>query len=190
MGSLLGCSFFWHSQESEPIPHEEVSLVVIAPVVSNALRDELRLLACEASQHEPGIHRVNGLPFATWLVESDVMAERGQAVLSLVSRVFLKNRERIIDKLNDAGHGPLVRYMVQQFHTIRENFAVQHGLSDDLQEMEALEEELLTKILDGAPTNGEAGGGLSPEQRLAGISDEDAARLRELLDRKEGPAGR
>ena len=89
---LVGCSYLWHSQLSEPVPHEEVSLIVLAPAVTGALRDELRLLGCEISQHEPGIFRVTGLPFTTWLVETDVMAERGQPILSLVSRVFLNDR--------------------------------------------------------------------------------------------------
>ena len=141
---LAGCSLLWHSQQSEPIPHEEVSLVVLSPTVSGALRDELRLLGCEASQHEPGIFRVTGLPFATWLVETDVMAERGQPVLSLVSRVFLKDRERIIEELGRTGHGALVHYMVQQiqqFRTSGKDFAMQHGLSDNLEELQELEEE-------------------------------------------------
>ena len=51
------------------------------------------------SQHELGILRVEGLPFKTWLVETDVMAERGQPILSLVSRVFLTDRRSIIEKL-------------------------------------------------------------------------------------------
>ncbi len=104
----------WHSQEHELVPHEELSLVVLAPTVSGALRDELRALGFEASQHEPGIFRVTGLPFAAWLVETDVMAERGQPVLALVSRVFLNDRGRIIEKLERSGHRALLRYMVQQ----------------------------------------------------------------------------
>ena len=35
---LVGCSFLWHSQENELVPHEEVSLVVLSPTVSGALR--------------------------------------------------------------------------------------------------------------------------------------------------------
>ncbi len=73
---LVGCSYLWHSQLSEPVPHEEVSLIVLAPVASGALRDELRLLGCEVKQHEAGIFAVTRLPFTTWLVETDVMAER------------------------------------------------------------------------------------------------------------------
>jgi hypothetical protein len=203
---LLGCSFLWHSQENELVPHEEVSLVVIAPTVSGALRDELRALGLEASRHEAGIFRVVGLPFAAWLVETDVMAERGQPVLSLVSRVFLNHRGRIIEELERTGHEALLRYMVQQikhFHSRGEGFAMQHGLSGDLQEMQDVEEDLLTKILEGVPPERLLRGlpleerlrglppeermrGLSLEERLAGLTEEQAARLRELLDRKEG----
>src|SRR5208337_2432259 len=52
---LLGCSYLWHSQQRELVPHEEVSLVVLAPAVSAPLGDELRFLGFHASQHEPGI---------------------------------------------------------------------------------------------------------------------------------------
>ena len=43
-GQLVGCAFLWHSQQSEPIPQNEVSLVVLAPTVNGVLRDELQLL--------------------------------------------------------------------------------------------------------------------------------------------------
>jgi len=162
-------------------------------------------LGLEASQHEAGIFRVAGLPFTAWLVETDVMAERGQPVLSLVSRVFLNDRGRIIEKLERTGHESLLRYMVQQikqFHAGGEDFAMQHGLSDDLQEMQEVEEELLTKILEDLPPERRLRG-LPPEERLrglsseellralppefvAGLSEEQAARLRELLQRKQG----
>ena len=33
---LVGCSYLWHSQLSESVPHEEVSLIVLAPAVSGA----------------------------------------------------------------------------------------------------------------------------------------------------------
>ena len=106
-GQLVGCAFLWHSQENESIPHEEVSLVVLAPSVSQALRKDLRLYGLEVSQQEAGIIRVTGLPFTTWLVETDVMAERREAVLSLVSRVFLKDGRGIIKGLVKSGTGVL-----------------------------------------------------------------------------------
>ena len=185
---LVGCSFLWHSQENEPVPHEEVSLVVLAPTVSGPLRDELRALGFEASQHEPGIFRVTGLPFATWLVETDVMAERGQPVLSLVSRVFLNDRGRIIEELDARAMTPCCATWCNRSNSSDsrgEGFAMQHGLSDDIQEMQEVGEELLTKILEWVPPERRLRG-LSPEELVAGLTDEQAARLRELLDRQQG----
>ena len=210
---LAGCSYLWHSQLSEPVPHADVSLIVLAPAVSGALREELRLLGCEASQHEAGIFRVAGLPFTTWLVETDVMAERGQPILSLVSRVFLNDRRSIIEKLARGGHGALAnyRYMVQQVKQFRseEDFAMQQAVSENL---EQFEEELFAKMVAEASVEQRLRGlspeerlqglsseellralppeervrGLSLEERLAGVTDEEAERLRELLDRKQG----
>ena len=208
---LLGCSFLWHSQENELISHEEVSLVVLLPMVSGPLRDELRVLGCEARQQEPGIFQVAGLPFVSWLVETDVMAERSHPVLSLVSRVFLNDRESIIERLVSGGQGPLVHFMVQQIRQFdtEEDIAMQQALSENLAE---LADELFTKMLEEAPAEQRLRGlppeerlrGLSPEERLRGLSpeellrelspeelaaalsDEKAARLRELLERKQG----
>jgi hypothetical protein len=191
---LVGCSYLWHSQQNGPIPHEEVSLIVMTPAVNDILRDELRLLGCAVSQHELGIFRVVGLPFTTWLVETDVMAERGQPVLSLVSRVFLNDRRSIIEKLAGRGQVALAnyRYMVQQVRQFRseEDFAMQQAVSENL---EQFEEDLFTKMVAEATVEqrlrglspGERLRGLSPEDLVAALSDERAAQLRELLERKE-----
>ena len=48
-----------------------------------------------------------------WLVETDVMAERGQPILSLVSGVFLREHRRIIEELVRTGHGRLLHYALQ-----------------------------------------------------------------------------
>ncbi len=196
---LAGCALLWHSQEHEPIPHEEVSLVVLAPTASNALRDELRILGLQMSHHEPGIFRVTGLPFDAWVVETDAMAERGQPVLSLVSRVFLNEGKRIMDKLEYTDER-LVVYVAQQVHQFRteEDFALQHA---DSQYLEQVENDLLTKIMEWAPVEHRLRGlppedrlrglpaeervrGLAPEERLVGMTDEEIACLRELLERK------
>ena len=149
---LAGCSYLWHSQLSEPVSHEDVSLVVLTPSVTGVLLDELRLLRCEASQCDPGIFRVAGLPFTTLLVETDVMAECGQPILTLVSRVFLNDRRSIIERLASRGHEALAhyRYMVQQVKQFRseEDFAMQQALSETL---EQFDEELLTKMLEELP---------------------------------------
>ena len=199
-GQLLGCAFLWHSQEGELIPHEEVSLVVLAPAVNNALPNELRLYGLEINDHEPGIFRVTGLPFIAWLVETDVMAERGQPVLSLVSRLFLNDRKSIMDKLEYADER-LVSYLAQQIHQFRsmEGFALQFA---DSQYLEQIENDLLDKILEWAPAERRVRGlspeervrglapvdrvrGMAPEELVSALSEEEAARLREPLERKE-----
>ena len=79
------------------------------------------------------------------------MAERGQPILSLVSRVFLRDRERIIDQLTHTGHADLLYYMlqqIQQFRKFGEDFAMQHKDSEYLGEVE---EELQMAVLEAIP---------------------------------------
>jgi hypothetical protein len=184
LGQLLGCSFLWHSQQSEPIPHSEVSLVILAPTGSKGFSDELRLLGCEAGQKEPGIHEVSGLPFGTWLVETDVMATRGQPVLSLVSHVFLDDLPRIMKELTQTGHHALLHFMVQQVHQFRttEGFAMQHALSGDL---EGFEEQLVTELMKWVPAEQRLRG-LPPEDRLRGLPAEERLRGLPLEERLRG----
>lgn len=113
----------------------------------------------------------------------------------LVSRVFLEDRQRIIEELTRTGHAALLHYMLQQikqFRSLGEDFAMQHAYSKDLREVE---EELVTQLLESVPAERRVRGlpaeerlrGLSLEERLAGLSPEDAARLRELLERQQRP---
>jgi hypothetical protein len=199
---LAGCAFLWHSQQNEAIPHEEVSLVVLAPMVTGPLRAELRLLGCEANQHEPGIYRVTGLPFPVWLVETDAMAQKAEPVLSLVSRIFLKDHGSIIEVLTHAGHATLARYVrqqVHQLHTHREDFDVQSGVTDEFAE---LDDQLTSDFLATLPAEQRLRGlppeellraippqdrvrGLSLEERLAGLSEEEKASIAEIIRRKQ-----
>ena len=203
VAQLVGCSFLWHSQQSERVPQGEISLIVLAPSLNEAVRGELRSLGWQASEQEAGVLRVVGGPFTTWLVETDVMAELGQPILSLVSRVFLNEHERIIGQLRRAGHELLLYYMLQQieqFRNLGEDFAMQHA---DTEYLGALEEELQTAVLEAIPAEKRLRGlppedrvrglspedrvrGLSPEELAGGLSEEQAARLRELLERKQG----
>ena len=210
LAQLVGCAFLWHSQQAEPIPQRDISLIVLAPTVNAAVRDELELLGCQIGEQEPGIFRVAGLPFAAWLVETDVMAERGQPILSLVSRVFLRDRERIIHQLTHTGHADLLYYMlqqIQQFRKFGEDFAMQHRDSEYLGEVEeelqmaVLEaipaeryarrlrerpnDELQTAVLEAIPAEKRVRG-LSPEEVLGGLSEEQVTGLRELLERRGG----
>jgi len=194
LAQLVGCSFLWHSQQGEGISRRDVSLIVVAPCINEALRSDLRLLECDASEHERGIFRIMGLPFATWLVETDVMADLGQPILSLVSRVFLDEHKRIIQELKKSGHAHLLCYalqQIQQFRRFGEDFAMQHKDSEYLGE---LEDELKIAVLEAIPAEERLEGlsaeerleGLSAEEVVGGLSEKELARLRELLERKQG----
>jgi hypothetical protein len=163
VAQLLGCAFLWHSQQTERLPLADISLIVLAPNTNQALRDELQSLGCQAREQEAGISRVMGLPFTTWLVETDVMAQRGQPILSLVSRVFLGEPRRIIEQLTATGYTSLITYVLQQiaqFRRLGEDFAMQHKDAEYLGE---LEEELQTAVLKVIPV----------EKRLQGLSEEE-----------------
>ncbi len=81
----------WHSQQAERIPQRELSLIVLAPTINRAFRDELRCLGWKIGDHQKRVYRITDGPFTTWLVETDVMAELGDLILSLVSRAFLED---------------------------------------------------------------------------------------------------
>jgi hypothetical protein len=174
LAQLVGCAFLWHSQQGASIPQAEITLIVLAPSVNEAVRDELKSFGWQIGEHDSGVYQITGGPLTMWLVETDVMAKLGQPVLSLVSRVLLSDRERIIEQLQHAG----TEYMGQ------------------------LEEDLQTAVLETIPVEKRLRGlspeerllGLPPEERLRGLSpeeladgltEEQAASLRELLERRQ-----
>jgi hypothetical protein len=146
------------------------------------------LFAWRADEREPGVFFIAGAPWTTWVIETDVMAERGQPVLSLVSHTFLTQPKRIMKALKDAGQAPLLYYTLQQVHqffTLGEDFAMQHTDTEYLGE---LDDELTTAVLELIPPEKRLRG-LSPEDRLRGLSDDELDRLRELLARQEDGGG-
>jgi len=147
------------------------------------------------------------------------MAERGQPILSLVSRVILSDPQHIMGQLTWSGHASLLSYAIQQIEQFRsqgEDFAMQHK---DSEYMGQFEEELQTAVLQAIPekllqrlsvekrlqglTVESRLQGLTVESRLQGLSPEEvlsrftpeqmaealraeqAARLREILVRKQ-----
>ncbi len=194
LAQLVGCSFLWHSQQAERVVQADISLIVLAPSVNDAVRDELRCLGWPISEHEAGVHRISGGPFTMWLIETDVMAKLGQPVLSLVSRVFLQERGRIIEELTRTGHGMLLCYTLQQieqFRSLGEEFTMQHA---ETQYMTEVEEELQTAVLEAIPVEKRLRGlppeerlrGLTPEEMVDGLTEDQAVRVWELLERRQG----
>jgi hypothetical protein len=82
------------------------------------------LFGWRAERREPGVFSIAGPSWTTWMVETDVMGELVQPVLSLVSRPFLKHPRDIMQKLSEAGRAVLACYAAQLVHQF---FAMQHA---------------------------------------------------------------
>jgi hypothetical protein len=193
VAQLVGCAFLWHSQQSNRFPQADLTLIILAPSRNEPAREELQAWGWQIGEQDEGVHRITGGPLQMWLVETDVMAKRGQPILSLVSRVFLEEHERIIGELRATGHDLLLCYVLQQvarFRKMGKEFAMQHAGTEYLDEVE---DELKT-ILHGMPVDVRLHGlspheivqRLTPEELAEGLSEEQAARLRELLERRQG----
>ncbi len=52
LAQLVGCAFLWHSQQGASIPQAEISLIVLAPSVNEAVRDELQSFGWQIGEHE------------------------------------------------------------------------------------------------------------------------------------------
>ena len=175
LAKLLGCSLLWHSQQKERISAADMSLVVMAPKMTRVFREELSLLNSKAKRVGTGIFRIEGWPFATWVVETDPIAKEGESVLSMFSRVFLQDRERIIERLMQTDSVSVLYYVFQQIQWFRDQgkeFAMQHAHSEHIVEWE---EDLKTSFLRSLPVE-DLLRGLAPEERLRGLPPEERLR--------------
>jgi hypothetical protein len=204
---LTGYAMLYLQQQGASLTLDDVSLVFIAPSLSQPFLNHLplRRLHVESDPNELGVYRIVGGMFETWVIETDEMARRRRPILTLFSRVFLRDRRRIIEELEALGCERVLRYVVQQIQQFRqfgENWTMQFS---DTAEMEKIDEELreallssirpaeLERILQRVPPQERLKGlspeqvlqGLSPEQVLQGLSADERRRLKELLDREE-----
>ena len=185
LAKVMGSTLLWHGQYSELIPQNELSLIILAPCRTEAQRLEMECLNLQLTEREPGLHQVAGAIFPTWFVETNVMAELMQPILSLFSRVFLKEHRRIISELWSRGHTEVLAFVlqqVQQFRTLGEGFAMQHA---ETKQMRILEDELLMNLPEATPAEKRLQG-LSPQDRVRGLSPEDRVQGLSPEDRVQG----
>jgi len=186
MDALLAHAHLYVAQSRRPIDHRHVSLIVIAPRLNRALRDDISRHGFTIHDEEPGIHRIDGPVFSTWVVETAVAVGASHPLLSVTSPVFLKSPDRIIEELRTHGYEDLLDFMLQrirQFESAGKAFAMQHT---NLKEMRKTFKALREQIVEEAPIQVRLRGlspkdrleGLSPEARLEGLSPE--ARLEGL----------
>ncbi len=115
----------------------------------------------------------------TWVLETEVLAGLDHPLLTLFSPTFLQDRLATYRVLRDGGYTELVVYLaqqVQQFHSLGEEFAMQHlGAEKDLAKvMREIYESMSPKErLEVFGTDPRLEKSLSPEERLEGISAEE-----------------
>jgi hypothetical protein len=190
---LLGCAHLFRAQQGDRIPNTDLSLILLAPTITNAFRRDVQANQWTLEQEEDGVYRILGSLFATWLIETDSRAGPGEPILTLFSRVFLRDRQHIMEQLSAAGFQGLLYYtlqQIQQFRTAGEQFMIQHK---DVEVMNEVAEDLRAAVLETIPPEQRLQGlsaeqrieGLSPEEIAAALSDEQLMRLRDLLEQRK-----
>jgi hypothetical protein len=153
----------------------------------------LRRQTVEPEPDEPGVHRIGGGMFDTWVIETDEMALQRRPILTLFSRSFLRDRRRIIDELGSGGGESVLCSVMQQIQQFRQFGAEWIMQFPDVDQLDEFEAELRRSVLLACPPQERLEGlspqerleGLSPQERLEGLSPEDRRRLKELLDQED-----
>jgi hypothetical protein len=196
---LVGCAHHYCSQHATGIHSRELTLIYVATGANEAFWQAVDYRNCTHTKESEGVHRIEGLSFEAWLIETDPVSGAGEPVLTLFSRVFLRDRRRIMEELMDSGSLDVVAFMsqqIQQFKLQGDQFMIQHA---GTKVMHALEDDVRA-FMEVFPVEDRLRGlspeerleGLSPEERIKGLSAEDIKglspetleRLRKLLDRQ------
>ena len=85
---LFGCAHLFRAQQPEPISNTDLSLILLAPTITSALRRDAQVSHWMLDQEEDGIYRIQGPLFASWLIETDRRAGPGEPVLTLLATLI------------------------------------------------------------------------------------------------------
>jgi hypothetical protein len=201
LAHFLGCALLYHSQQRPPVVRGALTAIILAPVLTDAFREDAERLGLTLHQREAGKWELVGGHFPAWLVEADVLAQHPDTALALFSRAFLRDPVRIIEYWRDTGHTGILEFVFQQIEQFRgmgEAFAMQHK---DVPVMDQTWEALQARVLATVPVEKRLEGlspeerleglspeerldGLSAEERLEGLSVEELEQLRRLLDQR------
>jgi hypothetical protein len=193
LARLIGISCLFIAQQPEVIAASEMSLVILAPSVTKAFQAEVQQFGLRLLEDEPGIWRIEGGLFTTWLLELDRLAPADEPALAIFSSVFLRDRQLIMDMVRDPDTQPMMRYVFQQIRQFQqrgEAFMIQHTHTAEMDQeyaafMEAFMQSLTPEHLAALPADAafkeafvqsltpEDLVALSPEERLAGLSPEE-----------------
>lgn len=210
---FMACAHLFVAQAQEPIDAKDLTLIFLAPAMTQSFRGELESGRQSIVEEESGIHRVEGGAFTTYVVETDRLAGLGEPVLTLFSHAILENPGRIAENMRN-DYSEMFSYVVQQIEQYRiatPGFEVQHMIEKMNQTFEEFEEAFLSRIpverrLRGIPLKERLQGiaakerlqgisaeerlqGIPAEERLQGLSEQERERLRKLLDDESPSAG-
>jgi len=192
--TFLAYALLYRAQNQPLLPPQQLSLVVIAPRLTQPYREELRVCGVTAAAVEPGVWRLQGALAvqAIWLLETDMLADRDHPLLAVFSSRLLHDAEAVSRQLRQDGYDQLVAYVtrqIQQLHLEGEKFAMQHlGTKDEMSKVwrEIVQAMTPEERLVGLSPE-ERLVGLSPEERLVGLSPEQREELLALLQQAHQP---
>jgi hypothetical protein len=160
--TFLAYALLYRAQNEPLLAPNKMHLLVLAPRVTKAYREELQALAVTVIEEQPGIWSLQGGPVnhRMWVLETAVLAGLEHPLLTLFSPQFLQQGKQVYAQLRAGGYTELVVYLaqqIQQFQLRGEEFAMQHlGTEDEMQ-------QALLDIVASLP----------PKQRLAGLSPKE-----------------
>jgi hypothetical protein len=177
---LLAVALLFSAQQPEPVVPADLSLVILAPSLTAPFKADVGRLGMTLVEETEGVSRIAGGLFTTWVLETDRLAGRNEPVLTVFSRVFLRDPQLIMEMVRDPETQPVMRYVFQQirqFQQMGEAFMVQHTHTAEMdQEYAAFKEAFISSLtpedLAALPPE-ERTAGLSPEDRMAGLSAEE-----------------
>jgi hypothetical protein len=191
--TVIAYAHLYCGQRNPRMIPSEMNVLVIAPGLTKAFREEFETCGSTATSVEPGIWRLEGGPiiFRMWVFETKILWGEEHPLMSVFSPKILEDVHATQEELLHAGCGDLFTYVIQQirqFDLLGRNFAMQHSGVDE--EMKKILTDIISKWpleerlkglspeerLEGIPTK-ERLQGLSPEERVQDVSDEDLERL-------------
>jgi hypothetical protein len=147
LGRLFGVGHLFVAQQSDAIAASDVSYIILASSLTKPLENEAQHLGLSLAEDEPGIWRIAGGLFTTWLIETDRLDDQA---LTVFSHVFLEDSRLIMDMVRDPETQPVLRYIFQQirqFQQLGEAFMVQHTHTAEMdQEYAAFKEALVQSL--------------------------------------------
>jgi hypothetical protein len=150
LGRLFGVAHLFIAQQAEEISASDVSLVILAPSSTKPFEAEVQQLGLRWTRDEPGVLRIEGHVFTTWLLESDEFTSLEEPGLTVFSRGFLSDRQLIMEMVRNPDTQPVLRYVFQQIRQFQQSgdaFMIQHTHTAAMdQEHAAFMEALLQSL--------------------------------------------